>query len=153
MIFIFPYSTIPRSLTHNHWHHVAITWNNTNGDWQFFIDGLKIADGRSNEGHVIKPGYLVLGQEQDRYRGGFDPSQSFNGQLGNLHMWDKVWTLITLIMNTCIERTHIKTSEDFIARYRASVKCSVPCECFAATVMSLEYLANAPFVQTEQLFS
>uniref|UniRef100_A0A3Q3EXN7 C-reactive protein-like n=1 Tax=Labrus bergylta TaxID=56723 RepID=A0A3Q3EXN7_9LABR len=33
---------------------------------------------------------IILGQDQDTYGGGFDQSQSFVGEISDVHMWDKV---------------------------------------------------------------
>lgn len=43
--------------------------------------------------HTVKaPPSTVPGQEQDTYGGGFDKSQSFVGEIGDLNMWDSVLT-------------------------------------------------------------
>ena len=42
-------------------------------------------------GHEIgNDGIFILGQDQDDYGGGFDQDQSFNGEIYNVNMWNKV---------------------------------------------------------------
>lgn len=38
------------------WHFVAVTWSNSQGDWQIFIDGV-LSDG----GSTLRPNDLIIG--------------------------------------------------------------------------------------------
>ncbi|XP_020607079.1 C-reactive protein 1.4-like [Orbicella faveolata] len=62
------------------------------GSWKFFKDGfLKQEDTSFKRGHTIRQGgTLVLGQEQDSVGGDFDASQSFQGMLSYVNVWDRV---------------------------------------------------------------
>ena len=44
-----------------------------------YIDGIAQGQGNMEKGHVIRDGAVVLGQEQDTYKGGFDKTQSLQG--------------------------------------------------------------------------
>ncbi|MCK5077258.1 MAG: hypothetical protein KAR38_12830, partial [Calditrichia bacterium] len=75
------------------WHHIAITWENENGEVNLLKDGLLVFTGMLQQNYSIpEDGYLVLGQEQDILGGGFDTTQAFNGVLDEVRLWNKVRT-------------------------------------------------------------
>jgi hypothetical protein len=55
-----------------------------------YIDGTKEGEGNVHIGHVITKGALILGQEQDSYMGGFAVSQTYQGNLTSVNIWDRV---------------------------------------------------------------
>ncbi|XP_077383724.1 C-reactive protein-like isoform X2 [Festucalex cinctus] len=75
----------------NSWHTLCVTWNSVNGISQLWLDGKPTIKRFIHSGQPIsgKPS-VVLGQEQDKFGGGFDVSQSFIGMISRLHMWDYV---------------------------------------------------------------
>ncbi|XP_078353573.1 uncharacterized protein LOC144638230 [Oculina patagonica] len=74
------------------WHHVCVSWENSAGSWKFYKDGDLTNEGTSlKRGHTIRQGgTMVLGQEQDEVGGGFQTSQSFQGKLSNVNVWNSV---------------------------------------------------------------
>lgn len=76
------------------WHHICVTWEGNSGSWKFYRNGeLKKEDTSFKKGHTIsKGGTLVLGQDQDSVGGGFDTSDSFQGMLSNVNIWNEVLT-------------------------------------------------------------
>ena len=74
-------------------HHVSVTWENTKGDYQVYLDG-KLADSGTGfqAGHVIpRGGTVVIGQDQDDLGGGFANNDAFGpGVVGSLNMWNTV---------------------------------------------------------------
>ena len=74
------------------WHHICVTWENTQGSWNLYKDGAVFDYGRGLLiGHeIIGGGVLVLGQEQDELEGGFVVKQSFIGSLTAVEVWDHV---------------------------------------------------------------
>ena len=62
-----------------------MTWENARGRLNMYYDGLL-------QLNVISQGVIVLGQEQDRYKGGFQTYQSLQGNLTSVNMWDRVLT-------------------------------------------------------------
>ncbi|KAK6483487.1 serum amyloid P-component-like [Huso huso] len=73
------------------WIRVCGTWETSSGKVQLWING------KGSEMKAVKKGMLVegkpiiiLGQAQDTYRGGFQSSQAFVGQITEVHMWDYV---------------------------------------------------------------
>ena len=54
-------------------------------------------------GRVISKGAIVLGQDQDSYKGGFKSRQSLQGNLTSVNMWNKVLTAqeISVLAKSC----------------------------------------------------
>ena len=74
------------------WHHICVWWESSSGSWKLYKDGdLKQEGTNFNRGHTIQQGgTLVLGPEQDSVGGDFDASQSFQGMLSYVNVWDHV---------------------------------------------------------------
>jgi len=74
------------------WHHICLSWERSEGSWKFYKDGDLDEEGDNfKKGHQItQGGTLVLGQEQDAVGGGFESSQSFQGMLSHVNLWDNV---------------------------------------------------------------
>ncbi|XP_059391381.1 C-reactive protein-like isoform X3 [Carassius carassius] len=71
--------------------HLCITWESETGLTAFWVDGRRSLYKFYKKGHLIRPGGTVLlGQDADAYVGGFDASQSFVGEITDVHMWDHV---------------------------------------------------------------
>uniref|UniRef100_A0A8C6TED5 Pentraxin family member n=1 Tax=Neogobius melanostomus TaxID=47308 RepID=A0A8C6TED5_9GOBI len=72
----------------NKWHSMCSTWDSNVGLIQLWFNGQpltrKLGPGSTITGQPI----IILGQDQDSYGGGFDPSQSFVGMMTDVHMWD-----------------------------------------------------------------
>ncbi|KAG8010018.1 Neuronal pentraxin-1 [Nibea albiflora] len=86
--------TLPLSLNDGKWHHVCVTWSTRDGQWEAYQDGVQRGSGINlSPWHPIKPGgVFILGQEQDALGGRFDATQSFVGEMSDLHMWSHVLT-------------------------------------------------------------
>lgn len=74
------------------WHHICTTWENSAGAWNFYIDGqlFDSGDGLSAGHEIGNDGIFILGQDQDDYGDGFEQDQSFNGEIYNVNMWNRV---------------------------------------------------------------
>ncbi|KAK2844662.1 hypothetical protein Q5P01_011321 [Channa striata] len=83
---------LPLSLGDGKWHHVCVTWSTRDGQWEAYQDGVQRGSGINlSSWHPIKPGgVFILGQEQDTLGGRFDATQSFVGEMSDLHMWSHV---------------------------------------------------------------
>ena len=74
------------------WHHIAVIRDAAAGKADFYVDGAGLTD---HCGHLdyralrVEAGGLILGQEQDRLGGGFDPNQALDGSLDDLRIYDK----------------------------------------------------------------
>ena len=88
------------------WHHICVSWENTAGLMNLYKDGVLSANATNfKAGHVIRSGgSLMLGQEQDSFASGLDSTQSFQGFLSNLNVWDYVvcQEIITRMSKACI---------------------------------------------------
>jgi len=86
------------------WHHICLTWENTQGSSKLYKDCELQDEGTLKRGHTIRQGgTLVLGQDQDSVGGDFETSQSFQGMLSNVNVWDHVLSAahITEISTSC----------------------------------------------------
>ncbi len=72
-------------------HAVAVSWDNTNGDVRFYIDGQlwHTATGLKIGTTLQTGGTLVVGQDQDTLGGGFNATQRFSGTLYGIRVWDR----------------------------------------------------------------
>ncbi len=74
--------------------HLAVTWDNTNGDWAVYSNGVLIEQGTGHEvGNTIEGGgELVFGNEQDALGGSFQSNQAFKGTYYDVRIWNDVRT-------------------------------------------------------------
>ena len=75
------------------WHHLCVTWENTEGFWQFYMDGQLQSNGIDlKKNHQIPAGgTVVIGQDQDSVGGGFESTQSFGpGEVTEVNLWSRV---------------------------------------------------------------
>ncbi|XP_037639993.1 neuronal pentraxin-1 isoform X1 [Sebastes umbrosus] len=86
--------TLPLSLADEKWHHICVTWSTRDGQWEAYQDGVQRGSGINlSPWHPIKPGgVFIMGQEQDTLGGRFDATQSFVGEISDVHMWSHVLT-------------------------------------------------------------
>ena len=72
-------------------HSVAVSWDNTNGDVLFYIDGqfVQMNTGVKAGTTIAAGGTLVLGQEQDAPNANFNTAQRFSGTLHEVRVWDR----------------------------------------------------------------
>jgi hypothetical protein len=91
-------------------HQISLTWDNTSGDWEIFVDGSSVASGTGiAAGQTIAGGgTIVLGQEQDTLGGGFDSAQIFDGTYYGVRIFNDVRTAIEISNNVF---TDVSSSE------------------------------------------
>lgn len=73
-------------------------------------------------GHTIPPGgTVVLGQDQNRLAGDFDPQEAFVGELTGVNVWDKVLPRRVIVRqhNSC--RIIIKGTVNWWSQFKAAV--------------------------------
>ena len=97
------HSEKPSTVVDGKWHHLCLTWESTQGNYHVYIDGVMKAEGVAQIERVITKGALILGQEQDSYKGGFESSQSLQGNLTSVNLWDKVLTAqeVSVLAKSC----------------------------------------------------
>ncbi len=75
------------------WHHWAFSWRSSDGELKVYLDGVEAFSGTAAQGEsLISGGSLILGQEQDSVGGGFDSSQTYQGQIDDFRIWNTVRT-------------------------------------------------------------
>ncbi|ASJ73793.1 DUF4347 domain-containing protein [Granulosicoccus antarcticus] len=82
-------------------HHVAVSWDNTNGDVTFYIDG-KFAERITGleVGHTIATGGdLAIGNDQDGSDSGYKVEQTLFGTLYDIRVWDEVRSVEEIALN------------------------------------------------------
>ncbi|KAK3722627.1 hypothetical protein QZH41_002387 [Actinostola sp. cb2023] len=133
------YQRIPkgRLIMDGNWHHLAVTWTNSDGVFNVYVDGsLKYGSDAIHKGATIDStkGGLVLGQDQDAYLGRYNANQSFQGNLTSVNMWDRVLTSddILKLAKRCPSGSgegNLVRWADLVPRKSDSVKyyCGVSC--------------------------
>jgi hypothetical protein len=94
--------------TDGSWHHVAMTWQASDGRGYFYVDGLLAASTTWRAGQpLLSGGSIVLGQDQDNVGGGFQANQAFAGDLDEMRVWNRVRSVaeIASAMGSLIEPT------------------------------------------------
>ena len=71
------------------WHNIAVTWRNSDGLVKLYKDGVEAYSGTLKAGAAPDPKNLIIGQEQDSFRGGFDPNQAFLGLIRNVLFYNR----------------------------------------------------------------
>ena len=96
---------------------------------------MKKEDNNFQKGHTIRQGgTLVLGQDQDSVGGGFDSTQSFQGMLSNVNIWDHVLpqTQIKEMAKSCLldewNAGNVHKWRDFLQKKGATLVAPSPCE-------------------------
>ena len=118
------------------WHHICVSRERNSGAWKFCKDGYVLEQGTNfKRGYTIRTGgTLALGQEQDSVGGDFDATQSFQGMLSNVNIWDHVLTAAAIedMASSCLldEGNVGKVYKwlDFIREGGASLVESSSCE-------------------------
>jgi hypothetical protein len=81
------------SANDGYWHHIALTWQSSDGQLRFYKDGVEVFTDTVAQGRqLISGGAFVVGQEQDALGGGFDPGQAFAGLIDEVMLWNVVRT-------------------------------------------------------------
>ena len=111
---------------------MCATWENGQGRWKIYLDGDFKKERISGAGKKFTNGALYLGQEQDSYKGGFSLYQSFQGNLTNVNLWNRVLSQeeIKDQSRSCIlGEGNILKWTDFVGKEQGNVRveCSHAC--------------------------
>ncbi len=88
------YYDVADTIYDDNWHHVAVTWRNSIGIVDVYVDGTKLPMqdkrrvARGGGRQLRAGGTLVVGQEQDSKGGGFVNSEAFIGQMDEVRLYD-----------------------------------------------------------------
>ena len=82
---------------------MAVTWENFNGCYEIFVDGLKKGQGEGlvNGTTIVPGGYIVMGNDKDPF--GFQSRDAFVGKISRVNVWDYVipFETIKLLSQRC----------------------------------------------------
>lgn len=115
------------------WHHTCTIWDNSDGAWSFFKDGVAVSNrSRFKIGYVIPPGgTFVLGQEQKSDK--TFKNVPFIGELANFNIWSRTLPAIKVlkISKWCFRgRGDVVSWPDFQSvQINGNVKISKPSSC------------------------
>ena len=125
---------VDESANDGRWHHICVTWRNSDGVWQFYKDGELHSHTRGlRKGYTIQGGAsLVLGQDQDSVGGAFDSSQSFQGTLTNVNVWSYFLSPDTIksMSRSCLSGVgNVYEWSDFIYGVKGNTGIVIPSSC------------------------
>ena len=87
----FCWVSIP-AIADGQWHHIVVIRNASEGNADIYVDGVGQTDlcgSLEYRALNVEAGGLILGQDQDRLGGDFDPNQVLDGSLDDLRIYDK----------------------------------------------------------------
>ena len=75
------------------WHHLAVTWQSSDGSVALYVDGEEEYSGTIKAGYsIVQDGSLTFGQKQDEVAGGYDSSTVLHGALDDTAIYNTVLT-------------------------------------------------------------
>ncbi|MEZ6057924.1 MAG: tandem-95 repeat protein [Planctomycetaceae bacterium] len=80
-------------------HHIAVSWDNTNGDVAFYVDGEFLSSANVSAGHAIDTnGTLIVGQGQATFPQ-WTHTQAARGTFYDVRIWDEVRSAAEISLN------------------------------------------------------
>ncbi|KXJ28460.1 Sushi, von Willebrand factor type A, EGF and pentraxin domain-containing protein 1 [Exaiptasia diaphana] len=91
------------NLVDNKWHHLCLTWENTDGNIKFYIDAVLRHEFIGKKDEQLGKGSIVLGQDQKGFKTGFRDSVAFKGNLASVNMWSRAFPAgeVSVLASTC----------------------------------------------------
>ena len=71
-------------------HHLCVTWDISNGPLNVYVDGKNRFGVERKTSNVPAGGTWILGQDQDKFEGGFHKIDSMKGILAEVNIWDRI---------------------------------------------------------------
>ena len=101
-------------------HTLSVTWDNTNGDWEVYVDGALVDSGSGLAtgdaiGSISGLGVLVLGNEQDAPGSIFNPNVANQATLFDTRLFDDVRTATEIAEN--FDSTVVYDTEGLLANW------------------------------------
>ena len=95
------------------WLSFTLTYKRSTKKWVVYQNGEVLVEGEyliNLNGYPFKlPSYLVLGQEQVKPLGGYDPTQGFVGSMDDVRVWSKALTAAEVKANYNVKLTGTET--------------------------------------------
>ena len=100
------------------WHHVAVTWENTNGTYEIFHNGETVGrgEGLENGSTIRASGSVIIGNDKDNF--GFQARDAYVGNISRVNLWNFVLPreTIALLSQRCgKENGNVVSWRDFRA--------------------------------------
>ena len=126
------------SANDGNWHHICALWENNAGLLKFYKDGALAANHTDfKTGHTIRSGgSLILGQDQDSVAGHFQASQSFQGFLSSLNVWDYALCeeIIMRMSKACLsDEGNVYKWSYFVNGMNGDIRLFIPSPCTPLT--------------------
>ena len=71
-------------------YHVCITWDLSNGGMKAYVDGKNRFGVQERTSKLPAGGTWIIGQDQDKFEGGFEKKDSMKGTLAEVNIWDRI---------------------------------------------------------------
>ena len=71
-------------------HHVCITLDVSNGQMRAYVDGKNRFGVQVKTSKLPAGGTWIIGQDQDKFEGGFHKRDSMKGTLAEVNIWDRI---------------------------------------------------------------
>lgn len=98
-------------------HHVCVTWNLANGPLRVYVNGRWRYTKQRRTSSVPKGGTWILGQDQDKFEGGFTKIDSMKGILAEVNIWNRILIPyeIAVLASGCglLLEGNVKSPKDF----------------------------------------
>ncbi|XP_028399263.1 uncharacterized protein LOC114522721 [Dendronephthya gigantea] len=87
-------------ISDDRWHHMAITWENENGQWDFYLDGVHRAlFNNFQKRHVVEGSYLIIGKSGDDKGSGYTSDEDLVGSLSRFNIWKYRLSVDRIVMH------------------------------------------------------
>uniref|UniRef100_A0A670YYI3 Pentraxin family member n=1 Tax=Pseudonaja textilis TaxID=8673 RepID=A0A670YYI3_PSETE len=82
---------VPKEKTQQAWEDLCVAWDSATGILQLWLNRVPLPRKVVTKGYRIQEDLVILlGQDQDSYGGSLAIQQAFEGELGNVYLWDTV---------------------------------------------------------------
>ena len=71
-------------------YHVCITWDLSNGEMKAYVDGKNRFGVQETTSNLPAGGTWIIGQDQDKFEGGFEKKDSMKGTFAEVNIWDRI---------------------------------------------------------------
>ncbi len=103
-------------------HMFSFTWDSVTGTFKAYVDGTLKFTGNIEAGNPITSGgSLVLGQDQDNVGGGFQPTQRYEGTIGEVRIFDDIRTAAEISANANQDIANPVTEPNLVSNWQMNV--------------------------------
>ncbi|KAJ6657054.1 hypothetical protein lerEdw1_003055 [Lerista edwardsae] len=97
--------------------HVCVSWESTTGLVTFWLNGQCFPRKSLRKGFSILPeAYVLLGQDQDAFGGGFDAEQSFVGEMELVYMFGRALSPAEVLL---LQISNVLPDTDYLINWRS----------------------------------